>query len=559
MEEQKRFCRTWTRRIGLASLASLVGVALIVLAISFFSSQATVSASIAPVAIDVYWVGNIMTLTQYVGLGEESVGDVWTTEKPGFGTTYKWDGEWQLIRSTPTKIYQRSQLVGVWADQVWWSSTVSTSLWSSTGWGEWQPETGGKGITRTNRADLAISVWVPEAVIAGEWFSVVFQVENLGPSATTSWNQLLFTDTQEISFDWDTSRDFCTFWPDRQEIFCQQAILAGQVFTYPVQIRAGTQLMTLSGRIRSYARPDLVSGDNLVTATVGVSLPPPPPPGGDLTMAGAILAQYEVGEPRDYSLTVGNNGPEAKGGIILTSVIPSSLTFGSAHVIHHTSGDKWGNCYAGDVVTCSIGALWPGQSVGISLGITPTAVGEVAIFNEVSGWGFDPILGNNALTLTTVVVDPPPPPVPTMPDLAIYKAVVLTTVVVGQDITYTVIFTNRGPSTTNVWMTDTLPSGTGEPSVLEIATTSEVTGTAVYYSEASHQLSVWLANLGDSGHARIKFVVVPSITGTITNTATVESDGIDFDPSNNISTVTTTVVAMPTLTCIYLPLVVRSH
>lgn len=133
--------------------------------------------------------------------------------------------------------------------------------------------------------------------------------------------------------------------------------------------------------------------------------PPPPVPFPDLTMSGAIKTLYKKGELLDYALTIGNNGSGAAAGAVLTSTIPLTLTFKSGLVLHQASGDEWGYCQGDGVVVCSIGALWPGQSVSIFLQVTPTVAGPVVILNQVTATPTDPISTNNALTLSTLVVE----------------------------------------------------------------------------------------------------------------------------------------------------------
>src|SRR4029450_960529 len=54
---------------------------------------------------------------------------------------------------------------------------------------------------------------------------------------------------------------------------------------------------------------------------------------------------------------------------------------------------------------------------------------------------------------------PPPPPGPGTPDLTIVKAATPASVLVGGQVTWTVVVTNKGPDTaTNVVVEDTLPA-----------------------------------------------------------------------------------------------------
>jgi uncharacterized repeat protein (TIGR01451 family) len=107
-------------------------------------------------------------------------------------------------------------------------------------------------------------------------------------------------------------------------------------------------------------------------------------------------------------------------------------------------------------------------------------------------------------------------------DLEISKADSPDPVTVGDNLTYTITVTNRGPDpATNVVVTDTLPSG-------------------VTFVSASpgcvHAAGVVTCNLGNiptGGSVAITIVVTVTAPGTISNTATVTSDTLDPNTANN--------------------------
>jgi uncharacterized repeat protein (TIGR01451 family) len=119
-------------------------------------------------------------------------------------------------------------------------------------------------------------------------------------------------------------------------------------------------------------------------------------------------------------------------------------------------------------------------------------------------------------------------------DLEISKADSPDPVTVGDNLTYTITVTNRGPDpATNVVVTDTLPSG-------------------VTFVSASpgcvHSAGVVTCNLGTipaGDSVTITIVVTPTAPGTISNTATVTSDTLDPNTANNSDAEPTEVQSGP--------------
>jgi uncharacterized repeat protein (TIGR01451 family)/CSLREA domain-containing protein len=119
-------------------------------------------------------------------------------------------------------------------------------------------------------------------------------------------------------------------------------------------------------------------------------------------------------------------------------------------------------------------------------------------------------------------------------DLEISKADSPDPVTVGDNLTYTITVTNRGPdAATNVVVTDTLPSG-------------------VTFVSASpgcvHSAGVVTCNLGNipaGGSVTITIVVTVTAPGTISNTATVTSDTLDPNTANDSDAEPTEVQSGP--------------
>ncbi len=106
-------------------------------------------------------------------------------------------------------------------------------------------------------------------------------------------------------------------------------------------------------------------------------------------------------------------------------------------------------------------------------------------------------------------------------------------VVFGQNLTYIISVTNNGPSSAkNIVVAHQLPS-----SVVFVSATSSQGGC----SQAGGLVTGSLGTLPVGGTATMFVVVIPTVQGTISSTASVTSNQTDPDPSNNTATVLTQV------------------
>ena len=111
------------------------------------------------------------------------------------------------------------------------------------------------------------------------------------------------------------------------------------------------------------------------------------------------------------------------------------------------------------------------------------------------------------------------------------------TVQIGDDLTYTIVVTNNGPyPATGVTVTSPLGAGvsyvTGSGTVAPSGTVN-VQGSSIVAS---------LGTLAPGASAMVTFTVIPSLVATLTGSASVTSNVIDTNTSNNSATVSTTVV-----------------
>jgi len=221
-----------------------------------------------------------------------------------------------------------------------------------------------------------------------------------------------------------------------------------------------------------------------------------------------------------YTITVTNNGPAQATGVVITDLLPSGITFVSAPGC---------NAPLGGVLTCSIGTLAPGASAIITLKLNvpnnPALIGTI-ISNTASASAIqnDPLNSNDSDTEIVVVRGV---------DLSVTKTDDADPVLVGDQITYTIIVTNNGPSTaTDVILTDNLTSNVSFDSVEStVGSCSLMLGT----------VTCDLGDLLDGEQAVITLEVTVTDPLTIVNEAVVTTTETESDSSNNSDTEFTSV------------------
>lgn len=233
-----------------------------------------------------------------------------------------------------------------------------------------------------------------------------------------------------------------------------------------------------------------------------------------------------VNQNLTYSIAVSNLGPDPVTDAEVVDTLPGDVTFVSAN-------PEQGSCNeAAGVVTCAIGAMDPGDSVVITLTVTPTAIGDAVNNVTVSSSLNDPNTANNSDTETTAVEDEPE-----SADISVTKVGSPNPATVNEELTYTVTVSNSGPDVAaNVVLTDTLPTGaifvSANP---EQGTCDHVAGV----------VTCNLNNIAGGGDVVTTIIVIPTIPGVASNNVTVVSDVDDPDPGDNSDTEDTDVDPAP--------------
>ena len=223
-----------------------------------------------------------------------------------------------------------------------------------------------------------------------------------------------------------------------------------------------------------------------------------------------------------YTITVRNTGELPATGVTLTDTLPAGATLVSAN-------STAGTCSGTTTITCGFGTLTPGVRVTVTIVITPPA-GTItntatATLNETDN------PANNTATAETLV---------DLADLSITKKAAQDRVAPGSTFTYSLVVKNKNSVAADVIVTDNLPAGL-------TLTKCVATGNGVCGAGGNITFSQLAAGASETVLLTVT-VSASAVEGTvISNTASVSSPVPDPDASNNSSTASVTVAAVPIL------------
>ena len=244
-------------------------------------------------------------------------------------------------------------------------------------------------------------------------------------------------------------------------------------------------------------------------------------PGADLAVD--ITAQPDpdvVGNNLTYTIAVTNFGPSTATNVVVTHVLPGTVTFVSASLSQGTYSQQ------GSLVTFSLGAMAVRGTATLTVVVLPTGPGQVFSSVTATSEQLDPNTVNNSATVTTQIN-------PTSADLAVGMVASPSPVLIGSTLTYTVSLTNNGPSpATVITVTNVLPASASILSATFSRGTATYAGNVIFWS---------LPGLARGASATAIIAVTPIVQGLITATAAVSAREVDPIMANNTATVTTTV------------------
>ncbi len=221
-----------------------------------------------------------------------------------------------------------------------------------------------------------------------------------------------------------------------------------------------------------------------------------------------------VGDVITFTITLGNNGPNAATNVEVTDVLPSGLSFVSDTPSKGTYDLTTGIWTVGTVTT----------AVPQTLTLQATVLGPVAQTNTATithADQYDPDTGNNIATATET---------PQQADLVLSKSVDNRNPNVGDTISYTINLSDNGPdSATTVVVSDPLPSG---------LFFLNATASQGIYNPLNGLWTVGTVATTGAQSLQIRAMVIAA--GSTVNTATI-SHADQFDPVIANNTATTSV------------------
>ncbi len=286
--------------------------------------------------------------------------------------------------------------------------------------------------------------------------------------------------------------------------------------------------ITIHGEVDSDVTSDLQNTATVTSTTPGTgdsdTIVTPLAGSADLSLVKSATPTAQAGQSITYTLTVYNLGPSDASGVLITDTLPAGVAIQSA-----------GGCADnGDgTITCDVGTLAAGASQSFVITVLAdddiepgTSLENRAVVGSDTPDG-DP--SNNQAYADTSIVG--------LADLSLSK-IGPSSVTAGQQVTYTIVVTNAGPSVAqSVDVKDALPSNVA----LDSATVQR----------SGSGLSACGGTVCQVGDMAVGEVVTITVVGTVdasvpggtvlTNTATVFSDSPDPDTNDRTDTATTTV------------------
>ena len=373
-------------------------------------------------------------------------------------------------------------------------------------------------------ADLSITkTALDNPVIAGETVSYTVTVTNAGPSIATD---VTVTDPIPAGLTFDAAASDASCSVVGGDVVCLLGTVDADdpavdlVLTFVVDANQPVGTITNSVSVDA-TEDDPDTTNNAADEDIEVETR------ADLGIVKGSAADPIVpGTPYSWDIAVTNDGPSNAVNAVVTDTLPVGVTFDPATSSPSCSVTA-GTPATGQTITCTLGTVTPGQTVDLAIGgdVDPAATGTLTNAAVVSSDTTDPNATND-----TASDDSPTVP---LADLSVAKTGD-DAVVAGESIAWSIAVTNDGPSdAVSTVITDTLPVGiTFDPATSDtrcvVSAGTPATGQTV-------TCTLGTIAPGTTIDVAIGGDLDPTLLdgSTITNEATVSSDTIDPDPSND--------------------------
>ncbi|MGC9024294.1 MAG: lamin tail domain-containing protein [Chloroflexia bacterium] len=236
----------------------------------------------------------------------------------------------------------------------------------------------------------------------------------------------------------------------------------------------------------------------------------------DLALSKTAPAAAPVGSPLIYRITLLNQGPLAAPSVLLTDTLPAGFLY-AAHA------GPYPCTLAGSTFSCQVGEVSPAGQATITLTGTVALTASGTLLNVVwATTAITEVTGTNNLAQAATVVQE------AYADLAVAKAGP-GSIHAGDTLTYTLAVTNIGQlEAPAIRLTDTLPSGA-----------AFLSQESPYpWTRPTPDTVVWeVGTLLPGGAARVVLhaQALPTVTGTLTNTARASTSAVEGNPDNNVA------------------------
>jgi len=367
-------------------------------------------------------------------------------------------------------------------------------------------------------SDLSVSLTnTPSTIVAGNVISYPLVVKNLGPSDA---QQVVVSDylPSEIANS-EFSTDNGSTWKTWIGSTTLNTLTAGQSDTLIIRGTVAASLIKGSSFVNSISvessTPDLEVSNSTISASTLVDAI------ADLSVVMNCATTVFAGSKIAYSLTVENRGPSYAYDVVITDVLPSSISNAEYSLNNGNSWQRWTGSLNYPVFE-TVGGL---ITINIRGDLASSVSGFIGNQAMISSTTNDPAYENNESAVAALVG--------AEADLSITNQVVTAPVQAGQSITYKIEVQNHGVSdASDVVIVDTL-------NPLFISNSNYSLNGGSSWQPWTGTVNVGTIAVKGSVSMLLKGVVSSGATNPLSNTASVSSSATDPDLTDNTAATST--------------------